>query len=185
LGTFSFTVPEADSGIPNQLDLVVTSVTGLREHLRPYSRPRDPSIIPPYNMAGDFHDQYPSLEPFPLFVDSAPPNSENYFSSPMAMAAIQLLASSSSPHVGKPRVSMPAKVSNYLRLRYYQYEVTFGVYFMTPTEKYVFNLIVLTAFTALLYALFFGFQPFVINTLCRSIYYITGSTSSSHEMCAQ
>lgn len=80
---------------------------------------------------------------------------------------------------------MPAKVSNYLRLRYYQYEVTFGVYVMTPTEKYVFNLIVLSAFTALLYALFFGFQPFVINTLCRVIYYITGSISSRHEMCAQ
>ncbi|KIW99971.1 uncharacterized protein Z518_10899 [Rhinocladiella mackenziei CBS 650.93] len=133
----------------------------------------------------DFDFHHHSLEPFPLFVDSAPPNSANYFSSPMAMAAIQLLASSSSSHIRKPRVSMPVKVSNYLRLRYYQYEVTFGLYVMTRAEKFVFNTIILTIFAALLYALFWGFQPFIINTLCRMIYYITGSFSSAPELCTQ
>ncbi|EXJ94351.1 hypothetical protein A1O1_02745 [Capronia coronata CBS 617.96] len=140
-------------------------------------------------MSTDFHQhQNPhpsSLEPFPRFIDSAPPNSANYFSSPMAMAAVQLLASSSSSHLGpkKPWISVPAKVSNYLRLRYYQYEVTFGVYVMTPTEKLVFNTIVLTIFTALFYALFWGFQPFVVNALCRLIYYMTGSLSNAPQLC--
>ena len=131
-------------------------------------------------MKSDFHQ---ALEPFPLFIDSAPPNSANYFSSPMAMAAIQLLASSSSSHLHKPRVSMPAKVSNYLRLRYYQYEVTFGLYMMTPGEKLVFNTIILSALAALLYALSWGLRPFIINSLCRIIYYITGSFSTAPELC--
>ncbi|KIW34008.1 uncharacterized protein PV07_00810 [Cladophialophora immunda] len=136
-------------------------------------------------MTSDFHH---SLEPFPLFIDSAPPNSANYFSSPMAMAAIQLLAttSSSSSHdsLRKPLVSMPVKLSNYIRLRYYQYEVTFGLYVMTPAEKLVFNSAILVAFVALLYALFWGFQPFIVNTLCRLIYYITGSFSSAPQLCS-
>ncbi|KAI1624553.1 hypothetical protein EDD37DRAFT_650424 [Exophiala viscosa] len=136
-------------------------------------------------MSSDYHDHRPSLEPFPLFIDSAPPNSENYFSSPIAMAAIQLLASSSTPPKSKPRSLTAAKVSNYLRLRYHQYEVTFGVYMMTPAEKCVFNLVVLGAFTAILYAVFFGTEAFVVNAVCRLIYYITGSLSNTGGRCPQ
>ncbi|KIV87324.1 hypothetical protein PV11_02878 [Exophiala sideris] len=140
-------------------------------------------------MASDFHRHHPSLEPFPLFIDSAPPNSENYFSSPMAMAAVQLLASSTStsPHAGKPRTlvpTMPVKVSRYLRLRYFQYEVTFGVYMMTPVEKCVFNLVILGTLIALLIALFFGFEPFVTYAVCRLIYYITGTLSNTGGRCS-
>ncbi|KAJ9602775.1 hypothetical protein H2200_012555 [Cladophialophora chaetospira] len=136
-------------------------------------------------MTPDFH----SVEPFPLFIDSAPPNSANYFSSPMAMAAIQLLATSSSsssrePLFRKPRVSMPIKVSNYLRLRYYQYEVTFGLYMLTPREKIIFNLIIFTVFSALLFALFWGFEPFIVNGFCRLLYYITGSFSNAPQICS-
>lgn len=103
----------------------------------------------------------------------------------MAMAAIQLLSTSTSFHQGKRRTSVPAKVSNYLRLRYYQYEVTFGLYVMTPTEKLVFNTMVLAALAFLVYALFWGFEPFLVNSLCRFIYYLTGSYSSAPELCAQ
>jgi hypothetical protein len=126
-----------------------------------------------------------ALEPFPLFIDSAPPNSANYFSSPMAMAAIQLLASPSSSHVRKPRASMPAKVSNYLRLRYYQYEVTFGLYIMTRTEKFIFNTIIVMAFAALVYALYWSLETFLVNSFCRSLFYMTGSCSSAPEICPQ
>jgi len=127
-------------------------------------------------------------EPFPLFIDSAPPNSANYFSSPIAMAAIQLVAAStsSSSHKAfrKPRVSMPSKVSNYLRVRYYQYEVTFGLYMLTSIEKVIFNSIIFIAFAALLFALFWGFQPFFVNSVCRIIYYVTGSLSSAPRVCS-
>ena len=133
-------------------------------------------------MTSDFH--HTALEPFPLFIDSAPPNSANYFSSPMAMVAIQLLSSSSSSHIRKSRIYMPAKVSSYMRLRYYQYEVTFGLYVMTPWEKLVFNTIILATLAAILYALSWGFQPFVVDALCRIIYYMTGSFSTAPELCS-
>jgi len=147
-------------------------------------RLRFPLLSPLFSMASDFHSHQPSLEPFPLFIDSAPPNSANYFSSPMAMAAIQILSTSSSSYSRKPRISMPSKLSSYLRLRYYQYEVTFGLYMLTPTEKLVFNAVVLGVFAAFSYALFWGFEPFIVNLLCRFIYYLTGSFSTAPELCS-
>jgi hypothetical protein len=142
-------------------------------------------------MTSDFHHHH-SLEPFPLFIDSAPPNSANYFSSPMAMAAIQLLAtasasSHSSSHVSffrKTRVTMPAKVSNYLRLRYYQYEVTCGLYMMTPTEKVIFNSVILLVFSTILLSLIWGLQPFIVNNICKLVYLLTGSLSSAPQLCS-
>lgn len=80
---------------------------------------------------------------------------------------------------------MPTKLSNYLRLRYYQYEVTFGLYVMTPGEKAVLNSIILGIMAALLYALFWGFEPFVVRTVCRMVYYITGSLTSVGELCTR
>jgi hypothetical protein len=136
-------------------------------------------------MTSEFH---PALEPFPLFIDSAPPNSANYFSSPMAMAAIQLLATSTSSSRDtaprKPRVSMPVKVSNYLRLRYYQYEVTFGIYMLKPLEKTIFNLIILGFACALLYALYLGFLPFIVHGVCRLLFYISGSVETAPQLCS-
>ncbi|KEF53045.1 uncharacterized protein A1O9_10953 [Exophiala aquamarina CBS 119918] len=139
-------------------------------------------------MSSDFH---PSLEPFPLFIDSAPPNSANYFSSPIAMAAVQLVAAASTSSssslsytdILKPRIVIPARLFNYVRLRYYQYEVTFGVYMMTPTEKVVFNSVILFILMALLYAISWGLRAFLINSLCRLIYYLVGSHSNVPQLC--
>lgn len=140
-------------------------------------------------MSSDFPH---SLEPFPLFIDSAPPNSANYFSSPIAMAAVQLVAAASTTsssdltyaNILKPRIVIPTKLSNYVRLRYYQYEVTFGLYMMTTREKMVFNTIILSIFAAVLYAMSWGLQTFLINSLCRLIWHLMGSVSSAPELCA-
>jgi hypothetical protein len=133
----------------------------------------------------------PELEPFPLFVDLAPPNSANYFSSPMAMAAIQLLAtatgnskSQSTLPKGRPRVSVSAKVSNYLRLRYYQYEVTFGLYMLTAKEKWLFNTILAIILGAVICAAVWGLQGFVVNSVCRLVYYLTGFVATEGRLCS-
>jgi len=127
-------------------------------------------------------DDLRALEPFPLFIDSAPPESANYFSS--KMGSLHLLTHTSPSQLHKPGISMPTKLTNYLRLRYYQYEVTFGLYVMTSAEKLVLNTIVLAIFGALLYALYWGLEPFVAHSLCRLIYYITGSYPIAEERCA-
>lgn len=136
-------------------------------------------------MSGDFRN---SVEPFPLFIDSAPPNSANYFSSPMAMAAVQLLALSSSSdpsYTGTriPRVVLPVKLSKYIQQRYYQYEVTFGLYMMSPVEKRVFNGIIFALLVALVYALSWGLQGLLIDGLCKLIYHLTGSLSTAPGAC--
>lgn len=130
-------------------------------------------------MASDFH----TLEPFPLFIDSAPPADEHYFSN--MMNSPLMFSSTALPLSDKPQIALSNRVSNYLRLRYYQYEVTFGLYVMTATEKFVLNTIILAIFGALFYALFVGLEPFVVRMFCRMLYYITGSFSGAEELCIQ
>lgn len=106
------------------------------------------------------------------------------------MAAVQLVAAASTSSnsdltytsILKPRVVIPTKLSKYFRLRYYQYEVTFGVYMMTLREKMVFNTIMLSIFAAVLYAMSWGLQAFFINNLCRLIWHLTGSVSTAPEL---
>lgn len=76
------------------------------------------------------------------------------------------------------------KIAQDLRLRYYQYEVTFGLYVMTPEEKLVVNLIVLGIFLALASALYIGLQPFLVRSICQLIYYSTGSLDGVEDVCS-
>lgn len=126
-----------------------------------------------------------ALEPFPLFIDSAPHDAANYFSNISSkMSSLQILSSSPTPPPSRRRVSVTAKLSNLLRLRYYQYEVTFGLYILTPGEKMLLNTIILSIFAALLYAFSWGVQPFLVNTICQVLYYVLGSAAPAGELCA-
>ncbi|PVH74244.1 hypothetical protein DL98DRAFT_387240, partial [Cadophora sp. DSE1049] len=56
-----------------------------------------------------------------------------------------------------------------VRLWYYQYEVTFSLYVMTPTEKIITNTIVLSFFALCLYAIV-SFTPlFITQFISRAI----------------
>lgn len=128
-------------------------------------------------MATDYH----VLEPFPLFVDSASPSQPNYFSS--KIGALNLLSSGSSSTSALRRRVSTSNVSNYVRLRYYQYEVTFGLYMLTSGEKVVLNTIVFGILAALSYGLFFGLQPFLVGLICRIAWYMTGTHEGLEEVC--
>ena len=136
----------------------------------------------PVDMSSNYH----SLEPFPLFVDSARPSSPNYFAS-SKMGAIALLEPASSASSSfRARIAVPAvpaKVTNYLHLRYYQYEVTFGLYMLTMREKLVLNTIILGILAALIYGICFGLQPFVVRIVCRFVWYLTGTFRGVEEIC--
>jgi hypothetical protein len=121
-----------------------------------------------------------SLEPFPLFIDSD--------SSPLPSPKIRLDMNGFQLYTPparsrRPRISMPAKLSNYLQVRYYQYEVTFGLYMMTSTEKAILNTILFIILTGILYGLYIGLEPFVVETVCKMVYYITGSLASAPVLC--
>jgi len=128
-------------------------------------------------MATDYH----VLEPFPLFVDSAGPSQPNYFSS--KIGALNLLSSGSSSTSALRRSVSASNVSNYVRLRYYQYEVTFGLYMLTSGEKVVLNTIVFGILATLSYALLFGLQPFLVGLICRFVWYMTGTHEGLEEVC--
>lgn len=126
-----------------------------------------------------------ALEPFPLFIDSAPHDAANYFSNISSnMSSLQMLATSPTPYISRRRVSVTAKISNQLRLRYYQYEVTFGLYMLNPGEKMLLNTIILSVLGGLLYAFCWGVQPFLVNTICQVLYYVLGSAVPAGELCA-
>jgi hypothetical protein len=120
-----------------------------------------------------------SLEPFPLFIDSSPLPSPKIL---MNMNGFQLYTPPARSR--RPRISVPARLSNYLQVRYYQYEVTFGLYMMTLTEKIILNTILFTILVGILYGFYVGLEQFVVDTVCKIVYCITGSITSAPVLCA-
>ncbi|KAL4793437.1 hypothetical protein BDV19DRAFT_216422 [Aspergillus venezuelensis] len=58
----------------------------------------------------------------------------------------------------------------WVRLKIYQYEVTFAVYMLTPTEKFIFNSIILTLLSMILTAIYV-YLPDHIRTIYGHLYY--------------
>ena len=61
-----------------------------------------------------------------------------------------------------------ARIRNWLDRQYYQYEVTWGLYVLTPTEKIIINTLVLSFFSLILY----GFAKltvfhYVVDVICQ------------------
>lgn len=65
-----------------------------------------------------------------------------------------------------------------VRLEYYRYEVTFGLYVMTPSEKLVANTFVMVVMTLLLWALLLYFPPLLYHKLSRLVWLLTGHSGS-------
>lgn len=128
--------------------------------------------------------QNPGLEPFPLFIDAAPPGAANYFSDISSkMSSLQTLHQTSTSRIRRPRISMPEKLSNELRLRYFQYEVTFGLYMMTPLEKLVLNTVVVLLALALTCALYWGLHPLLLGLVCHLARQVSSSFAAGSEFC--
>lgn len=69
------------------------------------------------------------------------------------------------------------RVVDRLRLEYYRYEVTFGLYVMTPSEKCVANTFVVVVLSLLLWALLLYFPSLLFNKLTRVEWLLTGHTN--------
>ncbi|KAJ5525146.1 hypothetical protein N7494_011796 [Penicillium frequentans] len=85
---------------------------------------------------------------------------------------------------GKPNVLHKRRRNPFQRLvdcvqlGYYRYEVTFGLYVMTWTEKCVANIIVLTVLGLLLWALVFYFPSILYHKLTRLAWLLTGHSDA-------
>ena len=125
---------------------------------------------------------YP-LEPFPSYYEAPPnPQFESRWSGHPLMSS-SYLASNQSGRVSRGR-SLSRRISNTLRLRYYQYEVTFGLYMMDAAEKLVLNVLFLVILAVLAWGVCIGLAPFIVHTFCRLLYYATGSLQTCGRSCA-
>lgn len=102
---------------------------------------------------------------------------------PAASAMDELLAKYSSPlrasssnSLRKKSFNPVQRVIDRVRLEYYRYEVTFGLYVMTPTEKCVANTFVLIVLSLLLWALLLYFPSLLFHKLARLVWLVTGQT---------
>ncbi|KAF9891295.1 hypothetical protein FE257_004150 [Aspergillus nanangensis] len=58
----------------------------------------------------------------------------------------------------------------WIRLKIYQYEVTFAVYMLTPTEKFIFNFLLLTLLSMILTGIYV-YLPDHIRVIYGHLYY--------------
>jgi hypothetical protein len=122
-----------------------------------------------------------TLEPFPLYMDLAPSADAQYFSHISSkMSSLHAMATSSSQNPFKPRLD---KIQREIQILHYQYEVTFGLYMLNSNEKMVLNSIVLVVLSAIMYGVYCGLQPYLINAICRLVYYVTGSLTAAGDIC--
>lgn len=130
-------------------------------------------------MASDLHFS----EAFPSFDYTTGPATPGYVS-PTTIVMRMLDPRISKKSASKmPSIRVPAQVSNFVHLKYYQYEVTFGLYMLTFPEKLILNTIFLTILSALLYGFCFSLQPFLIRTVCHLIWYLYGSYDGVEDVC--
>lgn len=73
-----------------------------------------------------------------------------------------------------PRKTPVQRFTDRVRLEYYRYEVTFGLYVMTPGEKLVANSFVFVVLSLLFWALLLYFPALLYQKLSRLVWLLTG-----------
>ncbi|OJD14216.1 hypothetical protein AJ78_05430 [Emergomyces pasteurianus Ep9510] len=76
-------------------------------------------------------------------------------------------------HRSRPNVLK--RLRSRLQLAYYRYEVTYGIYVMTPEEKFVANTFLLVFISLLVWGLFLYFPPLLFQKLGRLAWILTGA----------
>ncbi|KAJ5980824.1 hypothetical protein N7481_008122 [Penicillium waksmanii] len=108
----------------------------------------------------------------------------NVSHAPTAMDELHIRYSSSMTNASntlrKKSRSPFQRVVDRVRLEYYRYEVTFGLYVMTPTEKCVANTFVLVVFSLLLWALLLYFPILLFHKLTRAVWLVTGHSDEAN-----
>ena len=80
-------------------------------------------------------------------------------------------SSAATPH---PRPNALHRLVDRIQLEYYRYEVTFGIYVLTPGEKLAANTFVMIVMSLLLWALLLYFPSLLYQKLSRLVWLLTG-----------
>ncbi|PYH98480.1 hypothetical protein BO71DRAFT_49921 [Aspergillus ellipticus CBS 707.79] len=76
-----------------------------------------------------------------------------------------------------PRRNIVQRCADRISLEYYRYEVTFGLYVMTPAEKLVANAFVIIVLSLLFWALLVYFPALLYQKISRVVWLLTGHSS--------
>ncbi|KAL1973213.1 hypothetical protein VTN31DRAFT_6755 [Thermomyces dupontii] len=117
-------------------------------------------------MASDMHSYYTTSSS--TLASRSPPIMDELISKYSSGTGVSSMPTSS------PRRGLVRRIIDRVRLEYYRYEVTFGVYVMTPGEKFVANTFVVLFLSLLLWASFLYFPQLLIQKLGRLIWILTG-----------
>ncbi|TKA61187.1 hypothetical protein B0A55_11779 [Friedmanniomyces simplex] len=74
----------------------------------------------------------------------------------------------------------PTNLVKWLQKKNYQYEVTFSLYMLTPTEKFVFNSILFLTISMLSTACILYLPDHVVEVSRRGYYYFAGDATPEH-----
>lgn len=77
-----------------------------------------------------------------------------------------------------PRRNILQRAVDRVMLEYYRYQVTFGLYVMTPGEKLVANSFVIVVLSLLFWALLLYFPSLLYQKLTRLVWLLTGHSST-------
>lgn len=70
---------------------------------------------------------------------------------------------------------------HFLKLEYYRYEVTLGLYVMTPTEKIVANTFVVTSLLLICWALLLYFPSLIYRKFIHVVWILTGHAGENKD----
>ncbi|KAJ9502186.1 hypothetical protein LTR99_001030 [Exophiala xenobiotica] len=76
------------------------------------------------------------------------------------------------------RTSPMSSFVRWLRLKKYQYEVTFSLYMLTPTERFIFNFILFMLISLLVTAAYYYLPNHILIIYNRVWYYLQGELAS-------
>ncbi|KAK5676742.1 hypothetical protein LTS10_010505 [Elasticomyces elasticus] len=74
----------------------------------------------------------------------------------------------------------PTNLVKWLQKKNYQYEVTFSLYMLTPTEKFVFNSVLFLTISMLSTACILYLPDHVVEVSRRTYYYFAGDAPPDH-----
>lgn len=111
-------------------------------------------------------------------LSRAPAAVDELISKYSSKSSIHVNATSPSPMPRTPSRNPLQRVVDRVRLEYYRYEVTFGLYVMTPSEKLVANTFVFVVMSLLLWALLLCFPQLLYQKLSRLVWLLTGHSGN-------
>ncbi|QKX57857.1 uncharacterized protein TRUGW13939_04977 [Talaromyces rugulosus] len=127
-------------------------------------------------MSTDMSAFYTPTTPTPTHVSSQCSHSPPIVDELISKYSSSMAAANNTPTLSysKQHRNLTLRLVDWICLEYYRYEVTFGVYVMSPGEKFVANTLVLFSLSLLLWTSLLHLPPLLLSKVGRLLWLLTG-----------